>query len=232
MKNIPLSGFAASPISACAAFCAAAVSLALTGCAAGPDYAAPATPLPAALTRDALQLPGQQTAPVSSRWWKAFGSPQLDLFFGHAGRHQGVAHGQGTLLGQLFVGGGIAGRVMETGHYDRAAALDGAGDVGQSRLRIGRDRGAAGGEVEAHHGAIDHHAGDFVVDGHHRGAGGIDHHRRGLGLGTHMDALLVDHGAHHRRHHQGDQREHEPEGETLLAVVVGTAEGHGEELRK
>ncbi len=84
MKNIPLSGFAASPISACAALCAAAVSLALAGCAAGPDYAAPATPLPAALTRDALELPGQQTAPAASRWWKAFGSPQLDALVDEA----------------------------------------------------------------------------------------------------------------------------------------------------
>lgn len=62
---------------AAVAAASAAAALALGGCAVGPDYAAPATPLPAHLTRDALQLP-RQTAPATAQWWKVFGSQPLD----------------------------------------------------------------------------------------------------------------------------------------------------------
>jgi NodT family efflux transporter outer membrane factor (OMF) lipoprotein len=61
-----------------AAAIAAAVVLALSGCAAvGPDYEKPAAPLPAALTRDALPL-DLRAGPVAPDWWTVFGSPQLD----------------------------------------------------------------------------------------------------------------------------------------------------------
>ncbi|MEH3087004.1 MAG: efflux transporter outer membrane subunit [Xylophilus ampelinus] len=56
----------------------AALAAQLAGCAAvGPDYATPASPAPAALTRDALPL-DLRAGPVDARWWKAFGAPQLD----------------------------------------------------------------------------------------------------------------------------------------------------------
>lgn len=51
--------------------------LATTGCAVGPDYARPATPAPARLTREPLATSGT-AGPVQSQWWKAFGSPALD----------------------------------------------------------------------------------------------------------------------------------------------------------
>lgn len=52
-------------------------ALAATGCAVGPDYARPAVPAPAALTREPLATAGT-AGPVQRAWWKAFGSPELD----------------------------------------------------------------------------------------------------------------------------------------------------------
>ena len=51
-----------------------AVALALAGCAIGPDYVRPATPLPASYAETA----GSEQATVNARWWTLFGDATLD----------------------------------------------------------------------------------------------------------------------------------------------------------
>ena len=49
-------------------------ALALAGCAIGPDYVRPATPLPASYAETA----GSEQATVNARWWSLFGDATLD----------------------------------------------------------------------------------------------------------------------------------------------------------
>ena len=51
-----------------------AVALALAGCAIGPDYVRPATPLPASYAETA----GSEQTTVNPRWWTLFGDATLD----------------------------------------------------------------------------------------------------------------------------------------------------------
>lgn len=51
-----------------------ATALALTGCAIGPDYVRPATPLPASYA----EATGSEQAAVNARWWTLFGDATLD----------------------------------------------------------------------------------------------------------------------------------------------------------
>ncbi len=51
-----------------------AAALTLAGCAIGPDYVRPATPLPASYT----EAPGSEQTIVNARWWTLFGDATLD----------------------------------------------------------------------------------------------------------------------------------------------------------
>lgn len=62
---------------------ALAAVMALAGCAAGPDYVRPATPVPASLTREPLSVTGSD-ATVQRDWWKTFGSPELNAWVDEA----------------------------------------------------------------------------------------------------------------------------------------------------
>ena len=77
-----------------------AATLALAGCAVGPDFHAPAAPtvgqyLPAPLPAQTASAPGFGEAPqrfvmgkaVDSRWWTLFGSPTLDGLEDEALKH-------------------------------------------------------------------------------------------------------------------------------------------------
>ena len=62
---------------------ALAVTLALAGCAAGPEHVRPPAPLPASLTREPLSVTGSNAA-VQRDWWRAFGSPEIDAWIDEA----------------------------------------------------------------------------------------------------------------------------------------------------
>lgn len=62
-------------------------ALALSACAAGPDFHTPAAPGEQAYTAAPITTAGEQTlapAPVDARWWEAFGSPQLNALVDQA----------------------------------------------------------------------------------------------------------------------------------------------------
>lgn len=64
----------------------AALACGLAGCAVGPDHVTPASPAPARLTRDALDLP-TRAGPVAPDWWRVFGSARLDALVAEALAH-------------------------------------------------------------------------------------------------------------------------------------------------
>ena len=61
--------------------------VALSGCAAGPDFHAPAAPTEQRYTPQPITAAGEQSlgqAPVDARWWTLFGSPELNALVDQA----------------------------------------------------------------------------------------------------------------------------------------------------
>ncbi|WP_242538951.1 efflux transporter outer membrane subunit [Trinickia acidisoli] len=96
-RLMPERGPSASWLGIAASIASCAVALACGGCAVGPDFKAPAAPEAKSVTREPLPVQTQATpiaggeaqhfdpaAALPSKWWTAYGSPQLDRLVSEA----------------------------------------------------------------------------------------------------------------------------------------------------